>query len=286
MLKKPFKKVATAVAFSPNIEANIGESIRLCDSLGEELLLIHVGDYSKADELRLLEIIQMKGGDANAINLVWEAGDPADVLLKVADENGVDLLIAGAIPKEGLLRYYKGSIARKLVRRANCSILLMVNPSQLKSHCGKIVVNGIEHPKTPYTIKTAISVADKLEVSELVIVEEVSERAINTRIEDDSSLQKSQMIQQEIEVKEQNRIERLLYELEYDKSLDIYQNVVFGKPGYCINHFAESSCADLLIMNSPDTKLGLLDRVFTHDLEYVLSELPCDLLIVHSQRGS
>jgi len=202
----------------------------------------------------------------------------------VADENKVDLLIAGAIPREGLLRYYKGSVARKLVRRANCSVLLMINPSQLKSHCGKIVVNGIDHPKTPATIKTAISVAENLDASQLVIVEEVSERAIKTKVEDDSSLHKTQQLQHEIERKEQHRVKNLLSEIDYDSNLTIDQNVVFGKPGYCINHFAESTCADLLIMNSPDTKLGLLDRVFTHDLEYVLSELPCDLLIVHSQK--
>lgn len=286
MHKKPFKKLATAIAFSPNMEANLSESIRLSKALGEELLLIHVGEYSETDEKKIVKAIEAKGGDINAIKIIWETGDPTDALLKVADEKEVDLLIAGAVPREGLLRYYKGSVARKLVRRANCSVLLMTNPSQLNSHCGKIVVNGIDHPKTAYTIKKAITVAEKLKASQLLIVEEVNERAIKTKVEDDSSLLENQKIQHDIEIKEQHRISKVLSSLDYDSKLNIHQSVVFGKPGYCINHMAESTCADLLIMNSPDTKLGFLDRVFTHDLEYVLSELPCDLLIIHSQRKS
>ena len=56
-----------------------------------------------------------------------------------------------------------------------------------------------------------------------------------------------------------------------------------GKPGYVISNFAREQKADLLMLNSPDTKLNFLDRVFPHDIEYALANLPCDLLIVHSR---
>jgi hypothetical protein len=39
------------------------------------------------------------------------------------------------------------------------------------------------------------------------------------------------------------------------------------------------SLADLLVMNAP-SKLTLWDRLFPHDLEYILSDLPTDVLIV------
>jgi hypothetical protein len=32
-------------------------------------------------------------------------------------------------------------------------------------------------------------------------------------------------------------------------------------------------------MNAP-TNIGILDRIFPHDIEYILSELPTDVLIV------
>jgi hypothetical protein len=51
-----------------------------------------------------------------------------------------------------------------------------------------------------------------------------------------------------------------------------------------ITQFAREHEADLLVLNSPDTKLNLLDRVFPHDIEFALADLPCDLLIVHSKK--
>ena len=52
---------------------------------------------------------------------------------------------------------------------------------------------------------------------------------------------------------------------------------------YAISKYARDKRADLLVVNSPSTHLNLLDRIFTHDIEYVLADLPCDLLIVHSR---
>ncbi|MBT4345236.1 MAG: universal stress protein, partial [Flavobacteriales bacterium] len=37
--------------------------------------------------------------------------------------------------------------------------------------------------------------------------------------------------------------------------------------------------ADLLVMNAP-SKTSILDRIFPHDIEYILTELPTDVLIV------
>jgi nucleotide-binding universal stress UspA family protein len=68
-------------------------------------------------------------------------------------------------------------------------------------------------------------------------------------------------------------------------ALDIKEQHVFGKPGYTIAHYAKAKRADLLVVNSPDTKLGLLDRIFKHDLEYILADLPTDLLIVHTTKA-
>jgi hypothetical protein len=37
--------------------------------------------------------------------------------------------------------------------------------------------------------------------------------------------------------------------------------------------------ADLLVMNAP-RKMTFWDRLFPHDIEYILTELPTDVLIV------
>jgi nucleotide-binding universal stress UspA family protein len=63
--------------------------------------------------------------------------------------------------------------------------------------------------------------------------------------------------------------------------LQINTERIEGKPGYVISKYAREKEADLLVVNSPDKPMNLLDRVFPHDIEYALAELPCNLLIVH-----
>ncbi len=286
MLEKPFNTIVTAIAHSPNLEANIFESIRIKNALGNKLILVHVGPKTDADNNLFLSIIKEAGGSNNDVEIVWREGDPVDVILELAKEIKADLLIAGALPREGLLRYYMGSIARRLVRApdCHCSILLMTNPQKVKNNCSKIVVNGLDHLKTPETIKTAIKVASNLKAKELIIIEEVEPSKIGARAEDDLSLKKLNIAKKRIQGDEAKRIDSILNEVDKPENLSIIKKCIFGKKGYTIGHFAETSRADLLVMNNPDTKLGFLDRVFTHDLEYILSELPCNLLIIHSKR--
>ncbi|MGB0178231.1 MAG: universal stress protein, partial [Owenweeksia sp.] len=214
--------------------------------------------------------------------LIWEEGDPVSAILDVCSKHQIDLLIAGALPREGLLKYYIGSVARRLVRKSNCSILLMTHPSQMQTQCRKIVVNGLDHPKTPKTIETAFKVGAHFNSAELVIVEEVEPARVGKRVEDDKSLEEVNQAKRDIQNKENQRINTILAGIEKPEQLRVSQKCIFGKRGYTIGHFTQQFNADLLVMNSPDTRLGFLDRVFTHDLEYVLSELPSDILIVHS----
>jgi len=63
----------------------------------------------------------------------------------------------------------------------------------------------------------------------------------------------------------------------------ITEKIIPGRPGYAIRQYAGESQADLLVINSPDVTYGLIDRIFTHDMEYILEDLPCSMLIVHSR---
>ena len=118
--------------------------------------------------------------------------------------------------------------------------------------------------------------------SEIVIVEEVVPARVGKRVEDDKSLEEVNQAKKSIQEKENQRINTILQGIDIPSDIKVSEKCIFGKRGYTIGHFTQQFNADLLVMNSPDTKLGFLDRVFTHDLEYILSELPSDLLIVHS----
>lgn len=272
------------MALSPNLEANICESIRLKDQLGQKLFLIHV-DQGQADErAEILAAMEKVGCNTKEVEIVWEEGDPINAILRVAKQKNIDLLVAGAQPREGLLRYYRGSIARQLVRKSDCSILLMTNPQKLAHKCNTVVVNGIEHPKTPTTIAKAIEVCQHLQARNLHIIEEVTARKKEQRVDDDSMLQRVLLKRKQLMEEEDQRIQKILEAIENKEGVNIRHQAVIGKRGYTIGHYTQSVHADLLVLNSRDTQLGFMDRVFTHDLEYILSELPSDILMVHSNK--
>ena len=59
---------------------------------------------------------------------------------------------------------------------------------------------------------------------------------------------------------------------------------IFGKRGYSIGHYAKVVRADLLVMNA-EKNLGFFDRLFTHDIEHILAELPTDVLIINNEKN-
>jgi nucleotide-binding universal stress UspA family protein len=281
-----FKRIATAIAFSPTSLAILHEAIRITRRFKAELLLIHVGEKTDESEAIIQDLLSKAECDPNRFQVVWKDSDPANAILEACKEHNVDLLIAGALQKENLVQFYRGSVARKLCRKANCSLLLVTHPEESSTPCKNIVVNGLDHPKTADTIRTAFYVADAFQSDELTIVEEVdpAKSKIKPTDSDELSMAKANRKKAGIARKEHHRLTAILDEIPKPHQLNVKERCIFGKKGYSISHYTETSHADLLVMNSPDTKLGFMDRVFTHDLEYILSDLPSDLLIVHTTR--
>ena len=82
------------------------------------------------------------------------------------------------------------------------------------------------------------------------------------------------MVREEIE-----KVEILLHKVPHNH-LKINIKVVAGKSGFELAQFARRKQADLLVVSAPPRRFKFLDRLFTHDLEYVFADLPCNLLIV------
>lgn len=280
-----FKRVGLAIALSPRAQALLFEAVRIVKALDAQLILIHVGRLSDGAEKQLDELVTTAGGHEVGAKVISQSGKkPVDAILQVCKDQNIDLLIAGALQKEGLVRYFRGSIARKLCREANCSILLITSPKEESEPCTRILVNGLSHPKTPDTVKTAVHVADCLGVKEMIIADEIPTGKVRVRVNDDLGLLQAERKRRDLLKAEHKRLSGALSEIAVPEDLTITERVLYGKPGYSIGHFADAQGVDMLIMNSPDTRLSWFDRLFTHDIEYVLSDLPCDLLIVHTTR--
>ena len=115
----------------------------------------------------------------------------------------------------------------------------------------------------------------------LTIVEEIPEDSVAVKVDDDRSLRKSTIIKERIRLRENTRVQNILGHISEENKTTIDYDVqpIFGKRGYSIGHFARVVRADLLVMNAPQTN-SIWDRIFPHDLEYILSDLPTDVLIV------
>ena len=276
-----FKTIGIGVTFSPNLEANINEAARLALCFGSKLVLIHVGEASEEKSntfTKFLSPFETKGLE---YELFYKSGDPVNVILSSTKEKKIDLLIIGALKKENFLKYYLGSIARKITRQAKCSVLLLINPSIDRVPCEHIVVNGLKDPKTQETVTTAFLVGHKLGVGKITVVEEIDQEEVSVKVDDDKSLRKSTIIKERLRLREEARVKKVLDTIpaDYTKEITIKSQPIFGKRGYSIGHYAQVARADLLVMNAP-SKMTFWDRVFPHDIEYILTELPTDVLIV------
>lgn len=281
MQHKAYKTIVVGVAFSPNIKANVFEALRMSVFFDSALVLVHVGEETNTKVNALKKIINEFDGVLPSYTVLWQAGNPVTVLLQVCANQQADLLILGAIKREGLLKYYLGSVARKLTRKAPCDVLLLIKPSVTRIACASGVVNGLEHPKTSEAIDRAFYVLTSLGAQKLTIVEEIPEDSVPIKVDDDRSLRRSTITKERIKLRENSRVKAILNDIpiHIKGRLEVVVQPIFGKRGYSIGHYARVARADLLVMNAP-SRPSLLDRIFPHDLEYILSDLPTDVLII------
>jgi K+-sensing histidine kinase KdpD len=54
-----------------------------------------------------------------------EEGDPAEEILRVAEETHCDVIVMGSHPKTGWPRWLLGGVAESVIRKAPCSVLVV-----------------------------------------------------------------------------------------------------------------------------------------------------------------
>ena len=59
------------------------------------------------------------------------AGDPADVIIRLAQTEDVDMIVMGTHGRRGLTRLLMGSVAEAVVRAAPCPVLTVKQPSHV-----------------------------------------------------------------------------------------------------------------------------------------------------------
>ncbi len=278
-----FKKILVGFAFSPNLKANVFESLRMAHFFSGELIFVHVGNKTPEKESHFKEIVASSPVQSEKITIEWRVGSPVNTLLQASQEFNVDLILLGALKRENVVRFYLGSIARKITRMAKCSVLLLINPSVERRPCQHIVVNGFDSPQTKDTIEAAFLVAKALGSKKISLVEEISRSKVAVSVDDDRSLRRATLKKEKLRRQEQIRVKDVVKRLPAKLTSDINWDTqsIFGRRGYSIGHYARVVRADLLVMNAQQN-LSFVDRLITRDIEHILAELPTDVLIINS----
>lgn len=277
-----FTKIGLAITFSPTGKALLFEAKRLCDLFGAEIVFIHNGERTPETESKLTELISSAGYDNSTVSLEWVKGDIADTIIKKAEEKNIDLLLAGALEKENIIRYYSGSVARKIMREAKCSVLILTSPSDNPISFKKFCVSVDYSHQSEDAVKIAYKFAMLEQAEQLLLIKEFQAPGLAMTVHDTGSIREAELTRQKWEKEEIDKMQMLVKELNLT-GINVETICLYGKEGYEANKYVEMINADILVVPAPQKKLKLFDRIFQHDLEFIFKQLPCPVLIIRTQ---
>ncbi|MBL7853605.1 MAG: universal stress protein [Cyclobacteriaceae bacterium] len=277
-----WKRVGVAVALSPTAEGLLQQAAYVARIFQAELFIIHVGQASNETRLAVENLAATLLERNIPYQICWETGDPVSKILAICEREHIDLLVAGALKKENIFRYYLGTVARKIMRKANCSVLMVTNPGELVSY-SHLVLNAEDSPYIRHALEVACWIGRKEKSKWLHVVRELKMMGLALASSDQCTEEEYNDIQQNLLHDEMSEVEKMLSSVPHE-GLKVNVKVLSGKSGFELARFAERKSADLLIVGAPERRFSLFDRVFPHDLEYIFADLPAHLLIVHSRK--
>jgi len=142
----PLHKILHPTDLSERSQAAFHFACALAKDYGAQLLVLHVVPHgtkqlaplldlgSQARPLQALEALELElrrlqpPDAAVAIEHRLEEGQPASVIVQVANDAHADLIVLGTHGRTGLSRVLMGSVAEQVVRQAGCAVVTVKLP--------------------------------------------------------------------------------------------------------------------------------------------------------------
>ncbi len=278
-----FHVIGLAIAFSPTARAMLAETSRLVKHFKARLILIHVGARGQEQEHKINEMLTEAGLTSVDFKVLWKNGDPVKEILKACKEEKIDLLLAGALKKENLVNHYLGTVARQIMHKADCSVLMIINPSVESKPLKNIVVNAEDSPYVEQAIYAACQWSHEASGTWVHIVRELKLLGLALSANEQCNEEEYAQSKQNMLREETAEVEKILHGIPHD-TLKINIKMLSGKSGFELARFAERKEADLLVLGAPRRRFSFLTRVFPHDQEYIFNDLPCNVLLIHPRK--
>jgi nucleotide-binding universal stress UspA family protein len=247
--------------------AVLAEAARVSRSLSAPLCLIHADEFTQEKEerfrsaLRDLEI----GGAA----IRFEPGEPAEAILKIQREENIDLLVAGAMETQSVHRNFTGDVARELLQRAPCDLLLYTEPKEDPKPPERILV-VVPDPseRSRQVLCAALTLADRSGGRQITILHvqttfaEAKEKALGVS---NGVLSAEETLDSWVQS-------------EARPNLDLDYHLLRGNTGFTACEFIQSSGTDLVVMPSQMPSPGR--PVFAPALDWIIQVIPGNLWVI------
>ena len=165
----PYKTIAVATTFSPRFKHVLAEAKRIRDRFAAELHLIYVGRRNQETPGKFSDVLAELELPADS-PIHYEEGDPGEAILAALARENIDVLVAGALEKEVVLHPFLGNVARRLVREANCSVILFTAPQKRPKPLRRIVFFADHSQQGLVALKTTLMLAEAESCERLYVI--------------------------------------------------------------------------------------------------------------------
>lgn len=278
-----FRKIAVAIAFNNRRQGLMAEAKRMKDVFGAQLVVIHIGQRTEHYESQLEQLLLDNNLATEDVQVHWDDGDPVRSIIGICQQQGVDLLIAGANQQQNFFQFYLGSIGREIMRQASCSVLVITDPSKHLVPLDSMLTFINNDKAKPALVDVSKRIAMEMATTHLFYIEKVEERSITghglgqhlgerllgpsyTTVKHHVAKIKQDIISQLEPWAQQHDITWRHKLATTDLTKLIYQ-------------FVARARINLVLIHSTGNG-SLLDRFLQTEEEQLLSDLPCNLLLL------
>jgi len=252
----------------------LAEAKRVRDRFGSELNLIYVGKKDAATTQRFATALAEMSLPADSI-IHYQQGNPAEAIMEAARANGVELIVAGALEKEVVLRSFLGNVARRLVREASCSVMLFTKPDRDPKPLRRIVFFVPEYSEyVQRALQQTLSLADK-ERSEGVYVIRVYTTFDAARAT--LSGQSDQPAKNRTLDQEEAALEGFI-DAAGETHVPVEGRCIRGNTGFAASDFVQAVEADLLVVPVEPGRTAKSE--LPPHIAWVTDVIPCNLWVI------
>ena len=199
--------------------------------------------------------------------------------MTAAANNSVELIVAGALEKEVVLRPFLGNVARRLVREASCSVMLFTKPEREPKPLRRIVFYVADYTEhTRQALCRAARLAEHEGCENLYVIRVYTTfdaaRATLRETQPDNPTHAAARTLEE----EEHALEAFI-DSACETTVPVEPRCISGNTGFVVSDFVQSVEADLLVVSIEPTPTPEPDQLPAH-IAWVTDVIPCNLWVI------